>query len=181
MAMKSMKGLKGLDSEVAYLKKILSNPAVTTVTKGIGSFEMFEAYLQALNQPLTSAEDRALYRYAQLNRSSNCMLCDDCNRPVRWGRSLHRLALQGLLLRTIEGCADGAQHLSRYSARESRQTKLAASARSVSPRAPMGFRSSSGSWRRASCLLEWFNTMKDASSCRCLAPGSEPSRRLLPL
>jgi len=80
MAMKSMKGLKGIALETAYLKKILSNPAVTTVTKGIGSFEMFDAYLQALNEPLSSAEDRALYRYAQVNRSSNCMLCDDCKR-----------------------------------------------------------------------------------------------------
>ena len=85
MAMKSMKGLKGLDSQVAYLKKILSNPAVTTVTKGIGSFDMFEAYVQALNEPLTSAEDRALYRYAQVNRSSNCMLCDDCKQVCPLG------------------------------------------------------------------------------------------------
>ena len=85
MAMKSMKGLKGIDLEVAYLKKILSNPAVTTVTKGIGSFDMFEAYVQALNEPLTSAEDRALYRYAQVNRSSNCMLCDDCKQACPLG------------------------------------------------------------------------------------------------
>jgi hypothetical protein len=85
MAMKSMKGLRGLDAEVAYLKKLLRNPAVTTVTKGIGSFDMFEAYLQALNQPLTSAEDRALYSYAQKNRSSNCMLCDDCKRACPLG------------------------------------------------------------------------------------------------
>jgi hypothetical protein len=85
MAMKTMKGLKGLDLEVAYLKKILSNPAVTTVTKGIGSFEMFDAYLEALKEPLTGAEDRALYRYAQANRSSNCMMCDDCKRACPLG------------------------------------------------------------------------------------------------
>jgi len=85
MAMKTMKGLKGLDSELAYLKKVLSNPAVTTVTKGIGSFDMFEAYLEALKQPLTSAEDRALYRYAQMNRSSNCMMCDDCKQACPLG------------------------------------------------------------------------------------------------
>jgi hypothetical protein len=78
MAMKTMKGLRGIALEVAYLKKILSHPAVTTVTKGIGSFDMFDAYLEALKEPLTSADDRALYRYAQLNRASNCMLCDDC-------------------------------------------------------------------------------------------------------
>ena len=85
MAMKTMKGLNGLDSEVAYLKKLLSNPAVTTVTKGIGSFDMFDAYLAALNQPLSSAADRALYRYAQMNRTSNCMLCDECRQACPLG------------------------------------------------------------------------------------------------
>jgi hypothetical protein len=85
MAMKSMKGLRGIDLEVAYLKKMLSNPAVTTVTKGIGSFDMFDAYLEALKEPLSSAEDRALYRYAQANRSSNCMMCGDCQRACPLG------------------------------------------------------------------------------------------------
>jgi hypothetical protein len=85
MAMKTMKGLRGLDAEVAYLKKLLSNPAVTTVTKGIGSFDMFDAYLAALKEPLTSTEDRALYRYAQLNRASNCMLCDACKQACPLG------------------------------------------------------------------------------------------------
>ena len=85
MAMKTMKGLKGLDSELAYLKKLLSNPAVTTVTKGIGSFDMFDAYLDALKQPLTSAEDRALSQYAQVNRSNNCMLCDQCKQACPLG------------------------------------------------------------------------------------------------
>jgi len=85
MAMKTMKGLKGLDSEVAYLKKLLSNPAVTTVTKGIGSFDMFDAYLAALKEPLTAAEDRALYRYAQANRSNNCMMCDECKQACPLG------------------------------------------------------------------------------------------------
>jgi len=85
MAMKTMKGLNGVDSEVAYLKKLLSNPAVTTVTKGIGSFDMFDAYLDALKQPLTGEEDRALYRYAQVNRSSNCMLCDQCKQACPLG------------------------------------------------------------------------------------------------
>jgi hypothetical protein len=85
MAMKTMKGLKGIALETAYLKKMLSNPAVTTVTKGIGSFDMFDAYLEALKEPLSSAEDRALYRYAQANRSNNCMLCDDCKRACPLG------------------------------------------------------------------------------------------------
>jgi predicted aldo/keto reductase-like oxidoreductase len=83
--MKSMQGLGSLDMEVAYLKKLLRNPAVTTVTKGIGSFDRFQAYLRAVNEPLTSAEDRALYRYAQENRSRNCMMCDDCKRACPLG------------------------------------------------------------------------------------------------
>lgn len=78
MAMKSMKGVDSRDLEVAYVKKLISNPAVTTITKGIGSIEMFEAYRKAVNEPLTSSEDRSLYRNAQLKRASNCMMCDEC-------------------------------------------------------------------------------------------------------
>jgi uncharacterized protein len=78
MAMKTMRGLKGLDLETAYLKKALLNPAVTTVVKGIGSFEMFDAYVKAANEALTAREDRTLYRYAQANRANNCMFCDEC-------------------------------------------------------------------------------------------------------
>ena len=78
MAMKTMKGQKSREQEVAYLKKVLSNPAVTTVVKGIGSMDMFDAYLKGVNETLTSMEDRQLYRYAQANRSENCMMCDEC-------------------------------------------------------------------------------------------------------
>jgi predicted aldo/keto reductase-like oxidoreductase len=78
MAMKSMFGVKGLDLQTAYLKKLLSNPAVTTVNKGMGSIEMFDAFRKAINEPLTAAEDRLLYRHAQFNRANNCMMCDEC-------------------------------------------------------------------------------------------------------
>jgi predicted aldo/keto reductase-like oxidoreductase len=78
MAMKTMKGLDSRDLELAYLKKVLSNPAVTTVLKGIGSFDMFDAYLKAAKEGFTLAEDQALYRHAQLKRSQNCMMCDQC-------------------------------------------------------------------------------------------------------
>jgi len=79
MPMKTMRGVRSLDLETAYLKKLLRNPAVTTVVKGIGSFEMFDAYARAMNDVLTIAEDRALYRHAQANRSHNCMMCGDCS------------------------------------------------------------------------------------------------------
>jgi uncharacterized protein len=80
MVMKSMRGIKGEELETAFLKKLLSNPAITTVTKGIGSYQMFDAYQKAASEALTAHEDRALYRYAQANRSSNCMACDECKR-----------------------------------------------------------------------------------------------------
>jgi predicted aldo/keto reductase-like oxidoreductase len=78
MAMKSMKGIEDAELELAYLKKLLKNPAVTTVTKGIGTFEKLDSYIKAMNETLTGAEDMSLYRYAQSNRSRNCMMCAEC-------------------------------------------------------------------------------------------------------
>ena len=80
MAMKSMRRIEGLDMQTAHLKKVLSNPAITTVVKGIGSFEMFDAYQKACQETLTSMEDRALRRYALDTRSENCMMCGECKR-----------------------------------------------------------------------------------------------------
>lgn len=85
MGMKTMKGIRGDDMEVAYLKKLLQNPAITTVNKGIGSFEMFDRYLKAVQETLTSAEDFQLYRYAQKNRTNNCMMCSECERACPKG------------------------------------------------------------------------------------------------
>ncbi|MEW6233769.1 MAG: aldo/keto reductase [Candidatus Omnitrophota bacterium] len=67
-----------LDLQCAYLKKALSNPSVITINKGIGTFDMFDAFAKAAREQLTLSEDRALYRYAQANRSENCMMCDEC-------------------------------------------------------------------------------------------------------
>ncbi len=78
MAMKTMKGIEDDNLQVGYLKKVLQNPAVTTVLKGFGSFEMFDSYLSAARETLSAAEDRSLYRHAQANRQSNCMMCDAC-------------------------------------------------------------------------------------------------------
>lgn len=80
MAMKTMRGIKEKELQPAYLKKVLANPAVTTVLKGIGSFEMFDDYLKAAQEVLTSDEDFSLYKYAQKNRSGNCMMCSECER-----------------------------------------------------------------------------------------------------
>lgn len=79
MAMKTMKGIKDRQMELAFLKKVLRDPAVTTVNKGYGNFERFDDYLKATGETLSAREDRRLYRYAQANRSDNCMMCGACS------------------------------------------------------------------------------------------------------
>jgi predicted aldo/keto reductase-like oxidoreductase len=78
MAMKTMKGMGNPDLQKAYVKKLLSHPGITTINKGIRTFEMFDAYLEASQEVLSSIEDQALKRYAKTNRSENCMMCDAC-------------------------------------------------------------------------------------------------------
>ena len=78
MGMKTMGGQESIEDQCAYLKKLLANPGVTTVVKGIGSFEMFDAYKKAVGEVLTSQEEMKLYRYANANRSKNCMMCGEC-------------------------------------------------------------------------------------------------------
>ena len=85
MAMKTMKGVKKTKLQMAYLKKVLQNPAVTTVNKGIDSFEDFDRYYNTMHEALTSREDMSLYRYAQANRSDNCMMCSECEKVCPHG------------------------------------------------------------------------------------------------
>ncbi len=80
MAMKTMKGIRDDDLQLAQLKKLLKNPAITTVNKGINNFEMFDSYLKAIQGSLSSREDFELYKYAQKNRDNNCMMCGECKR-----------------------------------------------------------------------------------------------------
>ena len=79
MAMKTMKGLDE-ELESAFLKKILNNPAVTTVNKAISSFSQFQTYLKAVQEALSYNEDVSLYRYAQQTHHTNCMMCGECRR-----------------------------------------------------------------------------------------------------
>jgi predicted aldo/keto reductase-like oxidoreductase len=78
MAMKTMKGMGNRDLQKAYVKKLLSHPGITTINKGIGTFEMFDVYLEASQVVLSPSEDQTLQRYAETNRSENCMMCDAC-------------------------------------------------------------------------------------------------------
>ncbi|MFB3902784.1 MAG: aldo/keto reductase [Acidobacteriota bacterium] len=85
MAMKTMRGLRERPLQLAFFKKLLANPAVTTVLKGIGSFDLFDAYLQAAQESLTAEEDRRLYHHAQVNRRTTCMMCGQCEAACPYG------------------------------------------------------------------------------------------------
>jgi predicted aldo/keto reductase-like oxidoreductase len=78
MAMKVFKGIEKSDLQLAYLKKIVKNLCVTTITRGITTFEQFDSDLKAIQEALTIKEDISLYRYAQKNRPNNCMMCGEC-------------------------------------------------------------------------------------------------------
>jgi uncharacterized protein len=78
MAMKFGRGIDDPSLQVAQFKKVLENPSVTSLLKGVRSFEDVDRYLEAAGQTLTSAEDWSLYRHAQARRSTNCMMCSEC-------------------------------------------------------------------------------------------------------
>jgi len=80
MPMKTMRDLRDEGLQTAYLKKMLANPAVTTVNKSFNTFEMFDAYLNAARETLTAEEDMRLYRYARENRSGRCAMCGECTK-----------------------------------------------------------------------------------------------------
>ena len=80
MAMKTMKGVDEDELQIALIKKLLNNPAITTINKGFKSFDMFDLFLKTAKETLTSQEDFDLYHYAQKNRSKNCMMCGQCKR-----------------------------------------------------------------------------------------------------
>jgi uncharacterized protein len=96
MAMKTMRGISDPSLQTAYLKKLLRNESVTTVVKGIGSFELFDALVLAAQEELTLSEDRLLYRHAQSHRAVNCMMCGECEAACP----------QGVAVSTILRCKD---------------------------------------------------------------------------
>lgn len=78
MAMKTLKGIDDEKLQMAFLKKLMQNPAITTVTKAINSFDMLDLLVETTQKALSIQEDISLYRYAQQNRSNNCMMCGEC-------------------------------------------------------------------------------------------------------
>lgn len=78
MGMKTMQGISDLNLQLAFLKKLLSHPAVVTVNKVLRNFDHVNAYLKAAKESLSFREDVSLYRYARMNRSNTCMMCGAC-------------------------------------------------------------------------------------------------------
>jgi uncharacterized protein len=91
MAMKTLKGMKKDELKMPYLKKVLANPAVTTVNKGFSTYEMFDEFLKNMQETLSAQEDFDLYRYAQENRNNNCMMCGECERICSEGIEISTL------------------------------------------------------------------------------------------
>jgi len=77
---KTMKDIKDPVLQIAQFKKLLSNPVITSVNRGIPSLETLEAYAKAVQESLTASEDVSLYRHARLNRSDSCAMCGSCER-----------------------------------------------------------------------------------------------------
>ncbi|MBD3385581.1 hypothetical protein GF407_11735 [candidate division KSB1 bacterium] len=78
IAMKTLKGIKERDLQVAFLKKIAQHPAITTVNKGVSSYGQFDDYFQALQETCSGSEEEALQHHRRKNRAENCMMCGRC-------------------------------------------------------------------------------------------------------
>ena len=77
---KTMRDIKDPQLQIAQFKKLLSNPAITSVNRGLPSLEALETYLKAVRETLTAGEDVSLYRHARINRSDSCAMCGMCER-----------------------------------------------------------------------------------------------------
>ncbi len=85
VAMKALRGIEDVPLQAAYLKKLVRNPAISSVLLSIGSYEVFDTQRKALHEPLTAAEGRALRANFLHNRARNCVMCDACKRACPLG------------------------------------------------------------------------------------------------
>jgi len=91
MPMKTMRDIKEEALQIAQFKKLLANPAVTAVNRGMRSMEMLETYLKAVRETLTAAEDFSLFKHASQNRSESCAMCGACERVCPQGIEISTL------------------------------------------------------------------------------------------
>jgi uncharacterized protein len=106
MGMKTMQGMKDLDMEAAYLKKLLSHPAVVTVSRTIRSFEVFEAYLKAAKETLSAGDSLRLYRNARIGV---CMMCGSCEKECPRGIAISTLLRSKMYYQDQLGHAESAR------------------------------------------------------------------------
>jgi predicted aldo/keto reductase-like oxidoreductase len=80
VAMKALRGMPSSGLQLAYLKKLAGDPAISSVLMSFGSYEEFETCRKVLHESLTAREQDALEAHSVANRANNCMMCDACKR-----------------------------------------------------------------------------------------------------
>ncbi len=93
IAMKTMKGVES-DLQRNYLLKVLSHPEITSVVKGIGSFELFDQYLSAIQETYSYQQS---FESRLINSVRNdCLMCGACE----------KVCPQGIRISTVLRCLD---------------------------------------------------------------------------
>ena len=85
MGMKTMKDIRDDAMQKAHVAKLMKNPGVTTINKGMQNYEQLDTYISAVKEALTGSVEADLYRYANANRSNACMACSECKRACPRG------------------------------------------------------------------------------------------------
>jgi predicted aldo/keto reductase-like oxidoreductase len=78
LGMKTLAGAQGEDRKTA-LQTALDKPGLTTVLKGLPSFEFLDMLVAAVNARPTAEEQASLWRNAVARRSETCAMCSKCN------------------------------------------------------------------------------------------------------
>ncbi|NQT27775.1 aldo/keto reductase [candidate division KSB1 bacterium] len=85
MGIKTMKDIPDEAMQNAHVAKLMKNPGVTTICKGMQNYEQMDKYIAAVKEVLTGSKELELYRYANANRENACMMCSECKRACPQG------------------------------------------------------------------------------------------------
>ena len=80
MVMKATRGIEDPDRQMIHLKKVLAQPAVTTVLRSITEFAEIQRHVKTVRETLTGSEEWNLYRYCQDRLHHQCLMCDTCSK-----------------------------------------------------------------------------------------------------
>jgi predicted aldo/keto reductase-like oxidoreductase len=78
LGMKTLAGARGEDIKTAF-QTALDKPGLTTVLKGLPSFELLDMLVAAVNGRPTAEEQASMWRNAVARRSETCAMCSKCN------------------------------------------------------------------------------------------------------